>query len=51
MQFNSFVPAWNEGMYAQTDSFLFIVDATGSDGAAHIIIRLELPSEDRDPKR
>jgi hypothetical protein len=51
IQFYGFALAWNEGLYAQPVSFLVPLMRPSSDGAAHIIIRLELPSEDRGTKR
>ena len=46
MQFYSFVPMLNEGMYAQLVPFLVLFMQPISNGADHIIIQLELPSMD-----
>jgi len=51
MKFYGFALAWNEGVYARTVPFLVLLMRPNSDGAAHIIIRLELPSEGRGTKR
>jgi len=46
MNFYSYAPAWNMGMYAQLVSFLTLLMQQSSDGADHIIILLKLPSTD-----
>jgi len=44
MQLYSFVPAWNEGLYAQPVPYLVLLMQPSSDSTDHIIIRLKLPS-------
>jgi hypothetical protein len=46
MNFYSYAPAWNMGMYAQLVPFLALLMQQSSDGADRIIILLKLPSTD-----